>query len=171
MVDTDSYDNLLVSTVVPLGVFVVLATSHRIASRRHFTSDLQTRARIDHRHASALFWVSFLVYAATSSTIFQTFACVDFYNGMSYLWADHSLECYTTKHTLFRVYASVMSGVCSSGVPFCYAVILYRRRSGLEDPMARETFSQGGGVVRGLWVAYRPEVYLYEVVECVRRVR
>ncbi|CAN0368406.1 unnamed protein product, partial [Laminaria digitata] len=61
LVHTDFYDNLLVSTIVPLVVVVVVALSRRIASSRHSTSGRQTRARLDRKHSSALFWVSFLV--------------------------------------------------------------------------------------------------------------
>ena len=168
LVDTDFYDNLVVATIVPLVIFGVLAASHKVASRRN--CDRQTRARINNRHASALFWVSFLVYASVSAAVFQTFACVDFDNGMSYLRADHSLECYSTKHTLFRVYAGVMGVVYPFGIPFCYAVVLYRGRTTLKDTVAREAITPDDGVARDLWVAYKPEVYFYEVVECARRV-
>ncbi|CAN0498410.1 unnamed protein product, partial [Scytosiphon promiscuus] len=116
-----------------------------------------------------LFWVSFLVYATVSSAIFQTFACVDFDNGKSYIRADHSLECYTPTHTWFRVYAGVMGVVYPFGIPFGYAVVLYRARAALKDTATPETSATDVTVLRELWVAYRAEVYFYEVVECVRR--
>ena len=168
LVDTDFYDNLVVATIVPLVIFGVLAASHKVASRRN--CDRQTRVRINNRHASAVFWVSFLVYASVSAAVFQTFACVDFDNGLSYLRADHSIQCYSTKHTLFRVYAGVMGVVYPFGIPFCYAIVLYRGRTALKDTVARETITPDDGVARDLWVAYKPEVYFYEVVECARRV-
>lgn len=169
LVETDFYDNLTVSTTVPLMVVGVVATSHRVFSNRHSTSDRHTRARIDHSHVSALLWLSFLVYATVSSAIFQTFACVDFDNGMSYIRVDHSLECYTPKHTLFMIYAGVMGVVYPFGIPFGYAVVLYRNRATLKDAVARETSATDVTVLREFWASYRPEVYFYEVVECVRR--
>lgn len=170
LIDTDFYDNLLVSTIVPLVVVVVVATSHRITSSRTPTSDRKTRARIDRRHASAVFWVSFLVYATVSSAIFQTFACDEIDNGRSYLRVDHSLECHTHEHVLFMLYAGVMGVVYPFGIPFCYGVILYRGRTALTDTVKRESSTTDVTTLRELWGAYRPEVYYYEVVECVRRV-
>ncbi|CAM9986983.1 unnamed protein product, partial [Laminaria digitata] len=158
LVETDFYHHLLVSTIVPLVVVVVVATVQ------------QTRARLSRKHASVLFWVSFLVYSTVASAIFQTFACDDFDNGVSYLRVDHSLECYTPEHTMFRVYAGVMAVVYPFGIPFGYSVVLYRSRAALKDAMARETSTTDVAFCRELWAAYRPEVYFYEIVECVRRV-
>ena len=158
------------STIVPPVVVGLATVSHSVASSRHSTCDRQTRARIDHRHASALFWVSFLVYATVSSVLFQTFACVDFDNGMSYLRADHSIECYTTKHTLFRVYAGVIIALYPFGIPFCYVIVLYKDRDVLKYVTVREISTTEGSALKELWVAYRPEAYFYEVVECVLRV-
>ena len=169
-IDTNFYHNLLLSTILPLVVFCVVIMSHKVTSRTHSTSNGLTRARIDRKHALVIFWVSFLVYATVSSIIFQTFACDDFDTGISYLRVDHSLECYTAKHTFFMVYAGVMTVVYPFGVPFCYAVVLYRGRAALKDAVTRETFTNDSSVLRELWIAYRPEAYFYEVVECVRRV-
>lgn len=170
LIDTDFYVNLLVSTIVPLVVVGVVAISYKIAKRRHSNSARKTRARINRRHAWVLFWVSFLVYSTVSSAIFQTFACDSFDNGMSYLRVDHSLECYTQTHTMFRVYAGVMGVVYPFGIPFAYAVVLYRSRAALKDTVAREMPTIDVAALRELWGAYRPEVYYYEVAECVRRV-
>lgn len=133
LIDTDFYDNLLVCTIVPLVIVGVVVASHKVASSGRCTSDRQTSARINHRHASVLFWVPFLVYATVSSAIFQPFACDDFDNGVSNLPVDHSLECYMAKYTLFRVYAGVMVVVYPLGVPFCYSVVLRRSRAALKD--------------------------------------
>ncbi|CAN0591359.1 unnamed protein product, partial [Laminaria digitata] len=130
-----------------------------------------TRARLDRKHSSALFWVSFLVYATVSSSTFQTFACDDFDNGPSHLRVDHSLECYTPQHTMFRVYAGVMGVVYPFGIPAYYMAVLYRNRAALKDAVARETATTTDvACFQELWGAYQPDVYFYEVVECVRRV-
>ncbi|CAM9604384.1 unnamed protein product, partial [Laminaria digitata] len=170
LIDTDFYHNLLLTTILPLVVLGGVFISHKVITSKQPTRTWPNRARIDRRHASVIFWVSFLCYTTVSSTIFQTFACDDLDIGMSYLRVDHSLECYTAEHTLFKVYAGVMSVVYPFGIPFCYAVFLYRGRAALKDPVARETFTTDGAVLRELWIAYRPEAYFYEVVESLRRV-
>ena len=71
---------------------------------------------------------------------------------------------------MFRVYAGVMGVVYPFGIPFAYAVVLYTSRAALKDAVAREVPTIDVAVLRELWGAYRPDVYYYEVVECVRRV-
>lgn len=45
--------------------------------------------------------------------IFQTFACEDLIEiGKSYLRADLRIECETSQHTAYKVYAAVMIVIC-----------------------------------------------------------
>ena len=45
--------------------------------------------------------------------MFQAFACEEFPEiGKSYLRADFRIECDTTTHTAFMIYAAVMIGIC-----------------------------------------------------------
>ena len=170
VIDTDFYDKLLLSTLSPLVVVCGVATSHTVInSRLRSTDGREARARNDRRHASVLFWVSFLVYSTVSSTIFQTFACDEFDTGLSYLRADHSLECNTSTHTWFMVYAGIMGIIYPLGIPFCYAFVLFKGREVLKGEESRDTVSTDVGVLRELWMSYRPQAYLYEVVECARR--
>ena len=47
--------------------------------------------------------------------VFQTFACDDYHEiGKRYLRADSRIECDTTKHMAYRVYAGVMVALCKS---------------------------------------------------------
>ena len=148
VIDTDFYHRLLISTILPLVILVGVGVSHKIATSKISARAWLNGAEIDRRHASVIFWVSFLCYTTVSSTIFQTFACDDWDSGMSYLRVDHSLECYTEEHTFFRVYAGVMTVVHPFGIPFCYAVILRRGRAALIDPVARERGAADEAVLR-----------------------
>lgn len=47
--------------------------------------------------------------------VFQAFACEEFQEiGKSYLTADFRIECNTTKHMAFRIYAAIMIAICKS---------------------------------------------------------
>lgn len=50
--------------------------------------------------------VCFQVFTSTSTMTFKTFPCdKDAVEGESYLRADYSLSCDTTKHTYYKIYA------------------------------------------------------------------
>ncbi|CAN0483982.1 unnamed protein product, partial [Scytosiphon promiscuus] len=97
-----------------------------------------------------------------------TFVCDHIDNGRSCLRADHSLECYTSTHKAFMAYAGVMVVVYPIGIPACDALVLYRSRASLKTGQVSSTAD--AAIVRELWAPYRPQVYYYEVVECLRRV-
>lgn len=45
--------------------------------------------------------------------VFSAFSCQDFPEyGKSYLRADFRVECYTTKHEAFKIYAAIMICIC-----------------------------------------------------------
>ncbi|CAN0521707.1 unnamed protein product, partial [Scytosiphon promiscuus] len=132
--------------------------------------DREARAKVDHQPASVLIWISLLVYATVSSSVFHTFDCDDLDTGSSFIRSDHSLECYTTTHKIFMAYAGVMVAVFPLGIPLCYAFVLYRNRDSLKVEVGSEANTTHVASFRELWEPYRPQVYFYEVVECLRRV-
>ena len=162
-IKTTFYVDLLMSTIGPLIVTFLVLVSYHVNSRRCPVDNDEARIRLRNRHGSVIFWVSFLLYATVSSSIFQCFACDNLDNGKSYLRADHRMECYT------RVYAGIMSIVYPFGIPFFYGLILYRNRATLRNTASREA-AMDMAVFKDLWRQYRPEVHFYEVVECLRRV-
>ncbi|CAN0218885.1 unnamed protein product [Ectocarpus sp. 4 AP-2014] len=167
-VDTNFYDTLLVTTFVPLVVSGLVLISFAIRSRWCGAEDQDRRSRIKHRHATALYLVSFLVYSSASSTAFQTFACDDIDTGESFLRADHSIQCYTTEHRVYMAYAGLMCLVYPFGIPLCYAATLYHARRGIKSDV--KSIRDKATVLRALHAPYRRDVYYYEVVECFRRV-
>lgn len=144
----------------------LVVLSFAMRSRGCSAADQDRRSRFKDRHATFLYLTSFLVYSSVSSTVFQTFACDDLDTGESFLRADHSIQCYTTKHQWFMGYAAVMCLVYPLGIPFCYAVILYQAREGLSSK--DQTVRDNATVLRALHEPYRPD--RCEVVECFRRV-
>ncbi|CAN0299763.1 unnamed protein product, partial [Pylaiella littoralis] len=167
-VDTNFYDTLLITTIVPLVISGLVLISFAIRNRRCGAEDGDRRSRVKHRHATALYLVSFLVYSSASSTVFQTFACDDIDTGESFLRADHSIQCYTTEHRVYMAYAVLMCLVYPFGIPFCYAATLYQARRGIKSDV--ESIRDKATVLRALHAPYQRDVYYYEVVECFRRV-
>ncbi|CAM9138564.1 unnamed protein product, partial [Laminaria digitata] len=166
LVTTDFYDKLLLATIGPLVVLSALFGTLFIARRRNTTTE--TAQPLQNKQASTGLFIVFFVYSSVSFTIFQTFVCDDLDDGTSYLRADYSLVCSSDKHAAYLTYASIMICVYPVGIPALFACWLARNRQdldkpGREDMVHLESFS-------GLWAAYRPSCYYYEVVECFRRI-
>lgn len=168
LIDTDFYHSLLVSTIGPLAAAGLVLLSRAATLRRCPPSDQTRRSKHKRRHASAMFWISFLVYSTSSAVIFQTFACDDLDDGTSFLRVDHSVQCYTPKHKGFVWYAGVMTIVYPFGIPFCYALSLCGARNDIQS--GQQAVAGSAVVLKDLWEPYKKHAYYYEVVECVRRV-
>lgn len=169
VVDVDFHDRLLLMTLSPLVALAFLGTTYALAIRRNHESDAAVMETIREKHLSAVLLVTFLVYSPVSSVLFQTFACEDLDDGGHYLRADYRLECDSPKHTALKVYAGFMIVLYTVGIPLLYAALLFRNREILMDDSRRKSDL----VVKttfGLWGAYAPNRYYYEVIECGRRV-
>ncbi|CAM9420392.1 unnamed protein product, partial [Hapterophycus canaliculatus] len=163
----DFHARLLVSTIGPLVVAVFLAMTYVIAVRRQSaSSDTAAVEKIRHKHQTALLLVTFLVYSSVSSMVFQTFAC-ETLDDIEYLRADYRIHCTDAKHKAFEVYAGIMVLVYPVGIPLFYTVLLFQHRDVLANADEDKTVAQP---IAGLWEAYRPERFYYEVVECGRRI-
>ncbi|CAN0186921.1 unnamed protein product, partial [Scytosiphon promiscuus] len=164
----DFHGRLLVSTIGPLVVVGFLATTYLIAVGRNGASgDATVAEKIRHKHQKALLLFTFLVYSSVSSIVFQTFACETLDDDIEYLRADYRIHCTDPKHKAFEVYAGFMLFVYPVGIPLLYAALLFQRRDVLAHADADKTVAQP---IAGLWEAYRPERFYYEVIECGRRI-
>lgn len=161
------YERLLISTILPILGFAVLATTYFFGKKLNRGSAYAMRA-VNHKHMSAALFIAFIVYSPVSFTVFQTFMCHTLDDGVSYLRADYSLTCTTTQHTAFTAYASFMIFVFPIGIPVMYASLLAANRKDLAK-RDRENIGQLEPL-KGLWIAYKPSRYYFEVVECGRRI-
>ena len=164
--DIDFHDRLLIGTLCPLVIVGFLAITFRIAMRRNGVAT-HAREKIRRKHQTALLLLTFLVYSSVSSTVMQSFACETLDDGIEYLRADYRIHCEDAKHKIFEAYAGIMVFVYPLGIPLLYAILLFQRRDILADGDADKTAAQS---IAGLWEAYRPERFYYEVVECGRRI-
>lgn len=164
---TDFYDSLLLATVGPMLVLLVLFGTLFITRRRNARTEAADSMFRSTRASVGLF-ILFFVYSSVSYTIFQTFVCDDLDDGTSYLRADYSIVCSTARHAAYRAYAGAMVLVYPVGIPVFYGWWLARNRSDLKKT-GREALAHLRSF-RGLWAAYTPSCYYYEVVECCRRI-
>ena len=75
--------------------------------------------------------ICFLVYPGTSSNVFRTFSCQGFDDGTSYLRADYSINCATSSHRFYSLYASLMIALYPFGLPLLYTACIYWHRNQL----------------------------------------
>ena len=168
IIDVDFHDRLLVATILPLAVLLLLLATFTIAKRMNKGSG-ESLEKVRERHMSVILLVSFLVYSSVSSTIFQAFACEELDDGKDYLRVDYRIECDSSKHEAFQIFAGIMIFVYPIGIPAFYAFLLYKNREVLKDGEERES-NIDVQPVDGLWRPYKPERFYYEVIECLRRI-
>lgn len=167
IVDTDFYDRFLFATIMPPLVLLLLVLSYFVAKKRNINSESAISV-VWRKHQSAALYLVFLVYSPVSYKIFQAFACDELEDGTTVLRADYSLSCLTPRHSAYEVYALIMVGIYPVGIPAVFAWLLARHRHDLVKPdRATMTHLQP---LNGIWRAYKPSRYYYEVVECGRRI-
>lgn len=167
LVTTDFYHHLVAATIVPLVALVMLGGSYTAAIKRNDRTESAKRL-VQHNHQSTLVYFAFFVYSPVSYKIFQTFACDELDDGNSYLRADYSLSCLTPRHSWYKAYALVMVAIYPVGIAAVFACLLGRYRHDLVRS-DRDTLVHLQPL-NGIWGAYRPSRFYYEVVECGRRI-
>ena len=169
VVDVDFHAELIITTASPLAVVALLGLTYMVALRRNYGSESALRS-VRRKYANAITLVALLVYSSVSSVVFRAFACDSLDDGNVYLRSDCRIECNSPKHTAFQVYAGLMIALYPVGIPVFFAVLLFRKRKDLKNAALR---TYNGELVHqstsSLWKPYKPSVFYYEVVECVRR--
>lgn len=170
LISTDFYDRLLVSTLGPIAVLVVLACTYRVATWRNRGAGGARRAVIANKHTSIMLLVAFLVYGSVSATVFGAFSCEELDDGRSYLRGDYSIRCDTDKHRSFQGYAGFMIFIYPVGIPALMAVLLFSHRRALADTSAARNDNPTIKPFADLWQPYRPDRYMFELLEYLRRI-
>jgi len=117
------------------------------------------------RKGSALrdtFILVLLLHPTVSGEAFQLFRCRTI-EGTTYLMADYSLHCYTTKWYQMLGLDVLVVVFFSFGAPAFVAGMLYRRRKDLKNENTVKLF----GV---LYYLYRDECYFYEAINMLFKV-
>ena len=123
---------------------------------------------VQRKHQTVVLYVSFFIYSPVSNKIFQTFGCDELDDGDTYLRADYSLSCKTSRHSWHNTYALIMVLVYPVGIAAAFTWLLVSRHFDLvkSDRQAMVHLKPIGAI----WAAYKPCRYYYEVVECTRRI-
>ncbi|CAN0083900.1 unnamed protein product, partial [Laminaria digitata] len=135
--DIGIHGRLLIATIGPIIAAMFLGLTYAVAAKASRGSAESLRL-IRHRHISVMLLLTFLVYSSVSSILFQMFACDDLEDGKNYLRADYRVECDSSQHIAFQVYAGFMILLYTVGIPALYASLLFRNRGVLKDEVGRE---------------------------------
>ena len=166
--DIGIHGRLLIATIGPIIAVIFLGLTYAVAangSRGKYEALLSIR----HKHVSMVLLLTFLVYSSVSSILFQMFACDDLDDGKRYLRADYRVECDSSEHGAFQIYAGFMILLYTVGIPSLYISLLLRNNRVLKDGVGRAD-CQGIQSFSDLWKPYKPSIFYYEVIECGRRV-
>lgn len=167
VVRTNFYHRLMFSTISPLMILLVLMVTYHIAKKRNQGSQRALLA-VKLKHLSAGLFIAFFIYSSVSFTIFQTFVCDRFDDGVYYLRADYGLTCSGTQHGYYIVFSCVMVLVYPVGIPVCCFWWVKKHQEELRraDRNTIATLKP----FEGIWSAYKPSRSFFEVVEFGRRV-
>ena len=168
VVRIDFHDRLLASTIGPIVALAFLACTYTAASHVH-RGKTDVLQRIDDKHMSMVLLLTFLVYSNVSSVLFKAFACEDLDDDKYYLRADYRIECDSSEHVAYQVYAGIMILVYTVGIPAMYGYLLFRDRDVLKTKCRGEDSSRIEAI-SDLWEPYRSNVFYYELIECTRRI-
>ena len=169
IVDIDFHDRLLFVTLGPIIVLALLGLTYKIAVGKNRQSQRAVQ-NVQIKHLSAVLLITFLVYAQVSSILFQTFACEYLEDGKLYLRADYRIKCDSVKHKKLQVYAGFMVMIYTVGIPLFYATLLFKDRDVMISSKTRPNNCSGIVTTSSLWEPYKPSVFYFEVIECIRRV-
>lgn len=167
--DLDFHGRLLTCTLVPVVALLFLAGTYAAAVRLNVGAPEAIQI-IWNRHVSVVLLLTFFVYANVSSVLFMTFACEELEDGKNYVRADYRIECDSSKHKAFKVYAGFMILVYTIGIPCLYGGLLFRDREVLKQDGDQREESSRVTAISDLWKPYKPSAFYYEVVECARRI-
>ena len=169
VIDVDFHDRLLMATIGPIIALLFLAFTYSVAPRIN-RGDTETLQIVWNKHVSMVLLLTFLVYSSVSSVLLWAFACERLDDGKNYLRADYRIECDSSKHKAFQVYAGFMVVLYTIGIPAFYSALLFRDRKILRlDQNDREENARVRSI-SDLWSPYTPSAFYYEVIECGRRI-
>lgn len=169
VVDVDFHDRLLISTIGPIIVLLLLGGTFAAAARIH-RSEAEVMQNIWNKHLSMVLLLMFFVYSGVSSTVFFSFACERLHDGRDYLRADYRIECDSSKHNAYQVYAGFMVALYPVGIPVFFSILLFRDRKVLRDEQGGREDPPRVSAMSDLWSPYKPSMFYYEVIECGRRI-
>ena len=121
------------ATLAPIGITVCIFAYRLVKSR--LAIDRSEKQRVRNLCVEIFLGLTYMIFAGTSTTIFNTFNCVKFGDDpKSYLALDPALDCGSSEHNFFRMYAAGMVFVYPLGIPALYTFLLVRKKTSLASP-------------------------------------
>ena len=161
------FHSFVVMTTLPLIVLTTVYAVYKCGFHRHrkhhgekFSHGMQV-AYTNHAIQFTL-WVVLLIYPPLSRRVVEYFTCSPEIDGQYYLEKDYRIPCYSGAWNNLVGLAIVAFLIYPFGIPFYFAYQLYKRRKNLNNDLVRARFGF-------LYEAYRPEVYLWDVFELLRK--
>ncbi|CAM9166895.1 unnamed protein product [Sphacelaria rigidula] len=153
----------------PIVCLAILGATYFFGGRDRTGWSETTLGSFRRKHLTMVILLTFLVYSSVSSVLFQMFSCDPLDDGKNYLRADYRIDCDSSRHVSFQIYAGFMIVVYTVGIPAFYATLLFWNRDVLTDDGRRETDMRIKPIT-SLWSPYQPQRFYYEVIECGRRI-
>ncbi|GMH66854.1 hypothetical protein TL16_g04527 [Triparma laevis f. inornata] len=168
-VPTNFYVKLVVMTIAPLVLTLSVAligySSYRCASNP------ERRNTILNDTIAVILAITYMVFNAVSTTIFETFNCTTYGDDEQlYMRLDQSVVCTSNTHIIFKYYASIFTAIYPVGTPALYFWLVFKDRAKLQDEGEKSSTSNTKLLRTSfLWDQYSPEFYWFDVFDCVRR--
>ena len=108
MFPTSFYSKLFFSTVLPIILALLILLYWFISHNLGRKTEIQ-KSELKDKAATFFLTLTYIVFASVSTTVFDTFNCIQFGDDENYyLASDLSIVCHTNKHKLAKIYASCM---------------------------------------------------------------
>ncbi|CAE7492216.1 unnamed protein product [Symbiodinium sp. CCMP2592] len=146
------YDRLVVTTLLPISIWLVLAV---VCYFRVWSLNAEKRQRdeIQSNFIGAALMVAYLVLPSVSSTIFDTFKCQSFSLDDErvgrFLQADLAIDCNAEVHNRFMIYAGIMTVVYPVGIPIWMAASLWRHRRSIDPSVSMHEMLKAQEILDG----------------------
>lgn len=155
----DLYKQVLTSTLVPIGLFLILRYSPMYGKWLSASECIYL-----------LQLLAFIVLPSTSLVLFKLFDCIEFPDGKAFATSDLTIECYTSTYTAYLVYSSFMILIYPIGIPMAFFALLYPKRELIAERRWKEPLSVRLHKYRFLLEDYKPSHWHGEVVRSLMRV-
>ncbi|CAK9019085.1 Uncharacterized protein SCF082_LOCUS14372 [Durusdinium trenchii] len=146
---TNFYDQLVATTLFPIGILLILALIYFIHSRLRGGP----RGPLQSTYFGAGLLVTYLVFPFTVTTIFDTFKCEEFPLGTGdtrrFLAKDLSLDCDAPLHGSYTTFALIMVAIYPLGIPGWIGFSLWRYRRAIAPKVSLYEMSEAQEELEG----------------------
>ena len=134
IMNTNFYSTLLAQTILPIALSLIIFISFLIC-KLLWGKTKEKRAQYRDFASSSFLTITYIVFASVSTTIFDTFNCQKVGDDPTlYLARDQSIDCDSSQHKSYKIYAAAMILIYPVGIPLVYFVCLWMHRVEIQRP-------------------------------------